>query len=108
MESNDKLNIDEFNFFEGQEEVYELITMVDDDGKEQDYYVMDGIDVEKVRYLLVVKAEDFEKEEPDAYLFKEVNSDDKECIYEPVEDDDEYSKVILLLQDENADYDMEF
>ena len=106
--NDEKLNIDDLDLFDGQEEVYELITVIDDDGRETDYYVMDGIDVDSTRYLLLVKAEDFEKDEPDAFLFKEEDVQGDECIYVPVEDDEEYSKIILLLQDEESDYEMKF
>lgn len=56
--SEEKLNIDEIDFFDNQEEVYDTVTMINDDGSEVDFFVMDGIDVDKTRYLLLVKAED--------------------------------------------------
>ena len=104
--NDEKLNIDELNLFGDQEEMYDVVSMVDDDGTEVDFFVVDGIDVEKVRYLLLVKTEDFDKDEPDAFLFKEVMTGEEECIYEEVKDEDEYNKVILLLQDEDSEYEM--
>lgn len=106
--SDDKLNIDDLNLFEGQDETYEVVTMTDDNGKEVDFFVVDGIDYKNTKYLLLVKTEDFDKDEPEAFIFKEVDGDGEECIYEPVEDDAEYKKVLVLLQDENADYEMKF
>lgn len=103
---NDKLNIDELNLFEGQDETYEVVTMVDDDGSEQDFFVIDGIDEGNVRYLLLVRSEDFELDEPEAYIFKEIESDDESCTYEPVEDEEEYNRIIVLFQDEDSDYEM--
>ena len=106
--SDDKLNIDDLNLFGEQEETYEVVSMVDDNGKETDFFVMDGIDVDKTRYLLLVKTEDFDLVEPEAFIFKEINVNGDECTYEPVEDDKEYNKVLLLLQDEDSEYEMKF
>ncbi|MBR6401404.1 MAG: DUF1292 domain-containing protein [Firmicutes bacterium] len=106
--NDDKLNIDELNLFDGQDETYELVTMTEDDGTETDFFVVDGIDYKDTKYLLLVKAEDFDKDEPEAFIFKEVEDVNNECIYEPVTDDEEYNKILVLLQDENADYEMKF
>lgn len=106
--SDENLNLDDFNFFEGEDETYEVVTLTENDGSETDFFVIDGVDVENERYLLLVKAEDFEKEEPEAFLFKEIESDGDDFIYEPVEDEAEYNKIIVLLQDEDTDYEMKF
>ncbi len=106
--SDDKLNIDELNLFGDQEETYEVVAMTDDEGNETEFFVIDGIDVGKQRYLLLVKTEDFDKDEPEAFIFKEINVSENECTYEPVEDDNEYKKVLLLLQDEDSEYEMKF
>lgn len=106
--SDDKLNIDDLNLFEGQDETYEVVTMTDEDGQETDFFVVDGIDYQDTKYLLLVKAEDFDNDEAEAFIFKEVEVDGEECIYEPVEDDAEYNKILVLLQDENAEYEMKF
>ena len=58
--NNDKLNIDDLNLFGDKDETYDVISMVDDTGKETDFFVIDGIDIGKTRYLLLVKAEDFD------------------------------------------------
>lgn len=104
--SDDKLNIDELNLFGDQEETYEVVAMTDDEGNETEFFVIDGIDVEKSRYLLLVRTEDFDKDEPEAFIFKEISVSEDECTYEPVEDDNEYNKVMLLLQDEDSEYEM--
>lgn len=106
--SDDKLNIDDLNLFGDQEETYEVVSMVDDEGNETEFFVMDGIDVGKSRYLLLVRTEDFDEDEPEAFIFKEISVNDEECTYEPVEDEKEYNKVLLLLQDEDSEYEMKF
>lgn len=106
--SDDKLNIDDLNLFGDQEETYEVVSMTDDEGNEAEFFVIDGIDVGKHRYLLLVKTEDYDKDEPEAFIFKEISVNENECTYEPVVDDNEYKKVMLLLQDEDAEYEMKF
>ncbi|MDO5388969.1 MAG: DUF1292 domain-containing protein [Clostridia bacterium] len=106
--NEEKLNIDDLNLFGDQEETYEVVSMVDDDGCETDFFVIDGIDVGKQRYLLLVKTEDFDMDEPEAFIFKEIVSGEDECTYEAVEDEAEYNKVLLLLQDEDSEYEMKF
>ncbi len=106
--SDEKLNIDDIGFFDDQEEVYDTVTMTNEDGSEIDFFVMDGIDIDKVRYLLLVKTEDYDEEEPEAFLFKEIEVNENECVYEPVEDDGEYQKVMVLLQNDDAGYEIKF
>lgn len=104
--SDEKLNIDDIDFLDTDEEVYDVVTLVNDD-TEEDYFVIDGIEVDKTRYLLLVKAEDFDKEEPEAFIFKEVAVDDENCTYEPVENEAEYKKIMILLENEDSGYTIE-
>lgn len=104
--SDEKLNIDDLNLFGDQEKTYDMVSMTDDDGNETDFFVMDGIDIDKQRYLLLVRSEDFDKDEPEAFIFKEVTSGEDECTYEPVEDEAEYNRVLIMLQNEDAEYEM--
>jgi hypothetical protein len=107
--SDDKLNIDDINFFEGQDEVFEVVSMCDENGEIEKFFVLDALDLDGVRYLLVVKTSDYDKDEPDAYIYKEIESDDSEnCVFVMVDDDNEYKKVALLLQDEDTGYEMKF
>jgi uncharacterized protein YrzB (UPF0473 family) len=106
--NDDKLNIDDLDIFNGQEPVSDVITLTEEDGSQTDYCVMDAIDVDNVRYMLLVRNDDVDSDEPEAYLFKETNEDDNDCYFEPVENEEEYNKVILLLQDEDAEYEMKF
>ena len=64
--SDDKLNIDDLNLFGESEETYEVVSMLDDSGNETEFFVIDGIDVDKTRYLLLVRVEDFDLDEPEA------------------------------------------
>lgn len=101
-------NFEELAGVLGEDETYETITITDEDGVESDYFVVDGIEVDDAKYILVVDCKEFENEEAEAYLLKETAEDGDEVIYEPVEDDDEYNKIIVLLQDGDSDYEMKF
>lgn len=101
--SDDKLNIDDIDFFD-DEETYDIITVTDDNGVEEDYFVIDGIVENEVRYLLLVKAEEYDLDEPEAFIFKEIDANDDELTYVPVEDEAEYNKILILLQNDEADY----
>lgn len=90
------------------EEVYDIVTMTGENGEKIDFFVIDGIEVDKDRYLLVVNYEDYDKEEVEATILKECAADGEDVIYEFVENDEEYNKVIVLLQDNDGDYEMQF
>lgn len=105
-EKND--NFEELAGLFDDDETYEIITVTDDNGEEKDCFVIDGIEVDKTKYILVVGCEEFDSEEPEAYLFKEIEEDGEDIVYESVTDDEEYNKVIILLQDEDSDYEMKF
>ena len=100
---NDELN----DFFEDGE-TYETLTMTDEDGVEVDFVVIDAIEVDKTKYLLVVAAEDTDLDEPEAAILKEIKSDNDDAYYEFVEDDNEFKKVSVILQDNETDYEMNF
>lgn len=102
----------DFNELDGlmeEEETYDILTMIDDDGNECNFFVVDGIEVEGVNYLLIVDHEKYEEEDtPEAFLIKETASEGEELIYEFVEDDNEYNKVMILLQENDPDYELDF
>lgn len=100
---NDELS----DFFE-EDETYETITMTDENGIETDFVVIDGIEVDNKKYILVVSAKDVDLEEPEAAILKEVSSDDNDSYYKFVDDDNEFKKISVLLQDNETDYEMNF
>ena len=105
--NDDKLNLDDFDFFEGKDETYEVVSIIDDDGVETDFFVVDGIETDGTRYMLVIKTDDFELDEPEAYLIKEIADEGDSYIYVPVDDDNEYQRVLVLLQEnEDGDYEI--
>lgn len=92
------------------DETYDVITFTDNDGKKTDFYVIDCLEYKKMNYLLVVECESYnaDDDEAEAFIMKETASDENSCIYEFVDDDDEYNRIAVLLQKEDSDYEMKF
>lgn len=97
------------NFFDDTDDVYETITMTDEDGNGVECFVIDAIKTdEKISYLLVVASDNFDEDEAEAFILKQIKEYEDEIVYVPVEDDDEYNKVLILLQENDTDYEMNF
>jgi uncharacterized protein YrzB (UPF0473 family) len=92
------------------DETYDVLVMTDEDGNEVQYFVIDGIEADGTNYILVVDAQSYkdENEETEAHLLKETKTDGENAVYEPVSDDNEYQKIVVLLQENDPDYEMNF
>lgn len=100
------MNDDFKEFDDDSEDIYDTITMTDENGEEIEFIIIDGIEVEAQKYLLVVAADDMDNDEPEATILKECSIDGEEAIYELVEDETEFNKIYIMLQDNDSDYDM--
>ncbi|MCL2463009.1 MAG: DUF1292 domain-containing protein, partial [Defluviitaleaceae bacterium] len=86
---NDKdLNNDLNNEFDGafdelgDEEEYEIITLLDDDDEEVNFAVLDAKDVNGVTYMLVLEEESLDDDEAEASILKGVMVDgEDEIVY---------------------------
>lgn len=96
------------NILDDFEDTYDVISIVSENGDIIDCFVIDGIVDNNTQYLLVVACDDFEKEEAEAFILKQIGEDGEEAIYAPVENDNEYNRVLILLQENDTDYEMEF
>ncbi len=84
----------------------EVITLYGENGEESDFAVVDALRLENTNYLLVINIEQDENEdEVEACILKEVEEENSEIIYELVDEDDEFEKLIQLFQ-ENDDFDL--
>ena len=92
------------------DETYDVLVMTDENGNDVQYFVVDGIEVDWTNYILVVDSEQYNDEdaETEAFLLKETSADGEDALYEFVEDDNEYQKVVVLLQDNDTEYEMKF
>ena len=69
-----------------------VFTLLDDEGNEIDFQVLDSIVVDDVEYVLAALVEPEEGEENYAYVFR-VEEDDGEEVLVTVDDDDEFQRV---------------
>ena len=75
----------------------EKIRFVDKDTDEVvELFVLEETNVSEKKYLLV--AED-EEGDTDAYIFRYISEDDDEVIYEPVDEDPEYSAILKVFEE---------
>ena len=96
------------NILDDMEDTYDTISIVSEDGDVIDCFVLDGVVDNNTQYLLVVACDDFDRDEAEAFILKQVGEDEQEAIYMPVEDNNEYNKILILLQENETDYEMEF
>ena len=96
------------NILSDMEDTYEVISVVSDNGETIECFVIDGVLDNNIQYLLVVACDDFDKDEAEAFILKQIDEGGEEVIYAPVEDNNEYNRVLVLLQENETDYEMEF
>lgn len=76
-----------------------IIVMFDDDGNEQELFVLGSVEDNGQKYLIVSENLDSDAEEQDVVILKEISSDDEEnADYHIVEDDDELEHIINLFE----------
>lgn len=80
------------------------ITFITDTDETVELFVLEETTVSEHKYLLV--AEDAEGDS-EAYIFREVASNEDEVAYEPVEDDVEFSAILKVFEELMEDTDFE-
>ena len=84
------------NHLEGEEcEIEEaVITLIDEDNIEHDFYFVDMVELGEDKYAILAPCEEEEEddEEGDLIAMKIVEEDGQEMLYS-IEDDDEYERV---------------
>lgn len=84
----------------------EVITLIGESGEENNFAVVDALRFEDINYLLAVNIEqEEENEELEACILKEIQEEGSDVVYEIVEDDEEFEKLIEMFQ-ENDDFDL--
>ena len=73
------------------------ITVYNDDGEEAVFHVIEQTQINGNSYLLA--AEDVDEEELDAWIFKQIRTDDDEVYYETIEDETELEAVIEVFEE---------
>ena len=83
----------------------ESITLIAPDTEEITVYVLEETTLNQQKYLLVTEDSEGDTE---AYILKEIATDDTDATYEMVEDDVEFEAVVKIFQElvEDTDFEM--
>jgi len=76
-----------------QDEELSVITMVDEDGNEEDFVILDVVDIHGKQYALLTKPENIEEDEPEVLLMRLEND-----TLVNIEDENEFNHVISHLE----------
>ena len=86
----------------------EKIEFCPDGGEKVEFYVLEQTRLGGCDYILVTDSMDSEEEEGDALILKDISApEDKEAIYEIVEDERELDAVAEIFSDMLEDIDLE-
>ena len=101
-------NINEFEEFDDEDLV---VVVVDDEGVEHEYIVVDAVTHKGSNYMLVTPG-DYEDDEDDsedfeACIIKEVEESGDDVIYVLVDDEVEFNEVAALFMENAEDYGIE-
>lgn len=84
----------------------EKIIFIDDEGNEVEMYVIEETRINNVNYILVT--DDDESDEAEAYILKDVSSEEEEeAVYEIVEEDSEIDYIGRIFEELLEDIDLE-
>ncbi|MGE5530392.1 MAG: DUF1292 domain-containing protein [Patescibacteria group bacterium] len=86
------------------DETNDLVTLVDEEGHEHQFSIVDVVEVDERRYALMVpvgeeKQGAEEEEEEEAYIFRLETDENGEDILVDVDDDEEFERVCAALDD---------
>jgi hypothetical protein len=111
--NNDDININDINTIEDDyyDEEEDIISMVNSDGVEKEYYVIGEVEYESNIYRIVMERpsiddlenidDDIENMDEQVLVLKQINNN-SEIEYESVEDDDLSEKIINIFESEEV------
>ncbi|AKL95244.1 putative protein DUF1292 [Clostridium aceticum] len=73
-----------------------IVTLVDEEGKEQDFEIIMTLDVEGQEYAILLPLDAGEEE--DAYIFKIIHEANDEYTLVAIENDEEYENVVAAYE----------
>ena len=88
-------------------EEFDTILLTDEDGIETEFMIIDSLENEGNKYILVLESALIDDEDAEAMVLKLVAEDGEEDSYELIEDDEEFDKVADLFAAQGEDYDVE-
>jgi len=86
------------------EDMDRFITLEDEEGNAHDFEVYEILEIDDVRYALLIPA-DMEEEEEGVALFRFDVDEDGEEVLTSVDDDDEWDRVEAFLDAREGEYD---
>ncbi|MCL0077881.1 DUF1292 domain-containing protein [Peptococcaceae bacterium] len=78
----------------------EVITLIDEEGQEHDFTVIDILEVEEREYAILLPAEE---ETDEAIILKIVPGEDGSDLLVDIEDDEEWDKVVAVWEEKTQD-----
>jgi len=84
----------------------DILTLVDDDGVEHEFEVVDTLNTEENEYFALIPTEDAENvsDEDGQLVILKVVSDNGEEFLEPIEDEDEFNQISEIFMDRLEEY----
>ena len=96
----------EYEEFDDLDDAFDTIIMTGDNGEELEFVVIDSVEMEGYTYLLLIHSEDMDEEEPEAFIFKQVENSDEDAVFEEPSEE-EFEKVSKLFRDASEDFQIE-
>ena len=88
-------------------EEFDTILLTDEDGIETEFMIIDSLEYDGSKYILVLESALIDDEDAEAMVLKKIAEDGEEDSYELIEDDEEFDKVADLFAAQGEDYDVE-
>jgi len=99
------VNIDEIDLDDETE--INCVVMTDEDGNDVEYVIIDEIEHNGNRYLVMIEADDDDDDEAEAVIYKHAGEENDEVIYEEI-DEKEFESLLEILKERLSDFDVEF
>lgn len=84
----------------------DIITLVDEEGKEHEFEIIDSLDIKENHYLALIPtetAENVAEDEGELVILKVIEEDDEEFL-EPIEDEKEFNEISEIFMDRLEEY----
>lgn len=95
--------MDDLNEFDNDN----VIVLFDDDGNEEEFFILGDVDFNNEKYLVVTDDLDPESDEQNVVVLKETSTDNDDVDYHIVDDDNLLDNIINLFEENFNDIDDE-
>lgn len=86
----------------------QIIKTVDENGKEVELKLLDIVTVDNNDYALLLPANEDENNEEAEVVLMRMKKEDREYIFETIEDDDEFNEVAKILSEDDEECTLEY